>query len=274
MPLFRRKFEDPALYDRLVEDDCDIFSPPDFDQYPVIRSTAHPYAIIWKAVYEFGERELVDLHPSHITSMMTAQGIVALWNSRFKQPLPTLPQPGSGPDADGQHRSPAPSTGSRRWSRGKRDDHGQEHSTPTGHPSSEEPADQDSEWLADTPSDIASSHYDFTPPPLPDREVWIDEKSVDEQEHRPSSLAAYSPPDVDAWRKVSQDSPVHVIINRESSPFVYNDATPLVGQTEDYQEKAATPPAGDWTEWSPEYLRRIGQDGVRQLLEEYAMHQD
>lgn len=257
-----------------MKDDCEVFSPPNFDQYPVIRSTAHPYAIIWKAVHEFGDRELTDLHPPHAASMIIARGIVDLWNLLFKEPLPTLPKPSPGPDADSQRRSSAPSTGSRRWSRGKRDDDGQWHSAPAGHPSSEEPADQDSERLADAPSDIASSHYDFTPPPLTDREVWIDEKSVDEEEHRPSDLAAYSPPDVDAWRKVSQDSPIHVIINRESSPFVYNDATPLVGQTEDYLEKAATPPAGDWTEWSPEYLRRIGQDGVRQLLEEYAMHQD
>ncbi|EIM80735.1 uncharacterized protein STEHIDRAFT_172456 [Stereum hirsutum FP-91666 SS1] len=261
LPLIRRKFVNEDKRDKLGKKVFETFTPPNFDDYPLIHSTVHPYTVIWKAVLEFGDRDTNSLPRQFRASMAQAQLIVATWKKGLHIDDDAVPEALPPPGADAASSA---SKSSRRWIRNREDKTGAQQPNPSDPPSGRGNTGQ--QYAVDPHEEIPYSETVVSE----DAATAVSEESEDHT--RPCNIMPTEAPEarLDQWRKnvvvvstlpLKDDDALPLALAddtvqiRESSPFV---------NYQKYQKETPAPlPAGDWVEWQAEYTTRAGLQNGR-----------
>lgn len=261
-------------------DSGEFFRPPDFDGFPVIESTVHPYAMMWKADFELRDKNVrqVITIDSLRSLCRRALGIVDHWKMLMTSAghvVPSSEPINKGGDRDDGDRddhssdidgSVAPTSEGRASSRDERsasngDDDSNSAHAPTragGRSSHSQPAEGQTEvsYSDYQPSlDYFPSYSSSTPA--------LDDEESQEDDSRLRDLASYQPWSVDVWRSKGlpvandDDAPMH---NEELS-LVYGSDEPAIH----LQEQTATLPVGDYGHWEPDFMKRMDETRLREL---------
>lgn len=256
-PLLRLAFKTGKEYIELDSEAYELHKPATHLQWPVIESTVHPFAMIWKAVTEFGVSTPLDtlLCEDHIGIMSQAQQIYKRW-MQYADDNPHLWSPDHPPSSP----SPPSNRGSRhpnqssQWKRRRPDDDDDaDNDRPKKRPTRGGSARDSTSVIDEIPSMISYSnngHTESSPdlrsPSLIDHPVRVaaDEEADhdDVDEHRPSDLQPMRKFNISDWAK---DASAH------GEPVVESCSPDLY-----ISEKPRKPPHGQWTRWRPLYGQR------------------
>lgn len=251
-------FKDGKKYVELDETAYTLYKPNDYRCWPTVTSTVHPFAMIWKAVTEFGletplEELLVEEHGIY---MLTARIIYKRWmkyaddHRRLLSPEHSDHDP-TPPSNRGSHRSKKSSH--RKRVRTDSDD-GSVGNRPAKRSAPSKRAPNAPGAVHRAPSLVINSEdcystlssYHLASPSVIDRPVRVaheeDEEDTDDddEEDRPSALQPPRKFNIADWAKAAsvQGEPV-VEAECPSDPNVL--------------EEPRKPPRGTWKRWRPAY---------------------
>lgn len=252
-------FKEGEEWNKLDDEGYSLYKPDDYSKWPVIKSTVHPFAMIWKAVSEFGS-ELSSsrlICPSHVSLMATAQEICRLWKA-YAETHRDLWSPEdrnrgpSPPSTPGSHHT----SGSSQQKRRRSDDDGDTDGSHPSKRSQKSGGPQDAPDIVDDMPSMVSSEHDRTQsspnlqsPSLVDRPVRVadedddeEEDSDDDEEYRPSALQPKRKFNISDWAKTA---------SAQGEPVVEVKCTTTPGVS----EKPRKPPRGTWKRWRPAYAQ-------------------
>lgn len=234
-----------------------LYKPDDYTDWPEIESTVHPFAMIWKAVSEFGLGKSYDrlLCESHTILMMSAQQIYTRW-MKYAEDNPHLwspEHPNRGPSPPSNHGSRHPSNPSQSKRRRSDDDGDADDDDRPSKRSGRSGSARDAPDIVDEiPSMVSYSENDRTQsspnlqsPSLVDRPVRVaaneEEDSDDEDDdHRPAALQPKRKFNISDWAKTA---------SAEGEPVVEVECPSEPGVSEEPRK----PPRGTWKRWRPAY---------------------
>lgn len=244
-------------WSKLDDEGYTLYRPDDYPDWPVIRSTVHPFAMIWKAVSEFGLGSIDRLLcPSHLSLMALAQVIYKRWmkytetnrdlwspEDRNRGPYP--------PSTPGSHHT----SGSSQQKRRRSDDDGDTDDSRPSKRSQKSGGPQDApDIVDDLPSMVSFSENnrtqsspDLQSPSLVDRPVRVaddddeEDSDDDEEEYRPAALQPKRKFNISDWAKTA---------SAQGEPVVEVECTAAAGVLEEPRK----PPRGAWRRWRPAYL--------------------
>lgn len=254
--LLRMNFKDGLQYVELDETDHTVYKPTEYMHWPTITSTVHPFAMIWKAVTEFGlgtplEELLVE---DHRGLMFQARQIYKRWMS-YADAHPHLLSPHlsdldpSPPSNRGSRRS-GKSSGRKR-TRTDSDDGSVRNRPRNGSAPSKrarnEPGDVDRvpSLIINSEDCCTLSSYHLASPSIIDRPVRVaaeveEDSDDDDEEYRPSALQPQRKFNLADWAKTASVQAESVIEGKcPSDPNVF--------------EQPRKPPPGSWKLWPPDY---------------------
>ncbi|EIM80726.1 uncharacterized protein STEHIDRAFT_150417 [Stereum hirsutum FP-91666 SS1] len=254
--LLRMNFKDGLQYVELDETDHTVYKPTEYMHWPTITSTVHPFAMIWKAVTEFGlgtplEELLVE---DHRGLMFQARQIYKRWMS-YADAHPHLLSPHlsdldpSPPSNRGSRRS-GKSSGRKR-TRTDSDDGSVRNRPRNGSAPSKrarnEPGDVDRvpSLIINSEDCCTLSSYHLASPSIIDRPVRVaaeveEDSDDDDDEYRPSALQPQRKFNLADWAKTASVQAESVIEGKCPS-----DANVF--------EQPRKPPPGPWKLWPPDY---------------------
>lgn len=254
--LLRMEFQDGREYIELDEIAYTVYKPTGYMRWPIVKSTVHPFAMIWKAVTEFGLDTQIDklLVKDHGMLMMMAREIYTRWMNHVDDNPDLL-----SPNLSDLDPSPPSNRGSRRSkkSSGKKrartdSDDGSVRNRPRNGSAPSKRARNEPGDVDRVPSLIINSEdcctlssYHLPSPNIIDCPVRmaaeVEEDSDDEdEEYRPSALQPQRKFNLADWAKTAsvQAEPV-IEIECPSDPNI--------------SEKPRKPPRGTWKRWRPAY---------------------
>lgn len=293
--LFRREFKQGREFEELVEDKGTFYSPPNFDDYPEIQSTVHPYCMIWKAIYEIGNKvtpnEIQNIN--HRRLYLMASTIVLNWKSSMSpEALNSLSErkPRPPPDSDDPDSDHSSSTPPSNLSEDDSGGGGGGDDNIGGDGESDGDGDGNSgsdggvfdscvngarkvghQRLSHGSSLISYSNYQpaltfssSPPKSAPSEEPNQDDES-DVVEGRPDDLAPYAPWNVGNWQsKGAQALDDSLQVNHSSAVGVESSSFY-------HLEKPAQLPPGPWENWRPDFMKDMNEAKYRELAERFGM---
>lgn len=214
---------------KLDDEDCTLYKPDDILDWPVIQSTVHPFAMIWKAVSEFGLGVLQYdrlRSRSHITLMANAQDIYISW-MKYAEANPqlwSLDPRNHGPSPPSTPGSRHPTTSSRPKRRRSDDDGDKDDDSRPSKRSGKSGSPRGSPDIVDEiPSMVSYSGNNCTQsfpilqsPSLVDRPVRVaaaadEDSDDDDEEYRPADLRPRRKFNISDWAKTASEQGEPVI---------------------------------------------------------------
>ncbi|EIM82131.1 uncharacterized protein STEHIDRAFT_161477 [Stereum hirsutum FP-91666 SS1] len=285
VPLFRREFKQGCEFQELVKDKGTFYNPPNFDDYPEIQSTVHPYCMIWKAIYEIGNKvshnQIENIN--HRLLYLSALCIVEEWKfcmSPEARKLLTSRQPRHPPDsgdAHTDHSSPTLPSGP------SEDDSDSDSGGESGGESDGDGGDSDlhvsdarnsgHQHMAHGSTLISYSNYklSFTssspPKSAPSEKLTRDDES-DVVEERPDNLAPYVPWNVGDWQFKDAQPDAQALDDLQDN----HSSVLAVESLSLYRlENPAQLPRGPWEYWRPDFMKDMDEAKYRELAERFGM---
>ncbi|EIM80723.1 uncharacterized protein STEHIDRAFT_172445 [Stereum hirsutum FP-91666 SS1] len=254
--LIRMQFKKGKQHVELDKKTQTVYKTTEFERWPTVSSTVHPFAIIWKAVTEFGiDTELNQLHVAeHIPLMMQLREIYKRWmkyaDDHSHLLLPEqLDRDPSPPSNRGSRRSKKSSNRKRQRTDsddGSVGDRPKKRTLPSKRDRNE-PGEVDRVPSLVFPSSefCSLSSYHLESPSLIDRPVRVapeveEDSDDDYEEHRPSALQPQRKFNIADWAKTAS-------VQSESVMEAECPSDPNVS------EQPRKPPRGPWKLWPPAY---------------------
>lgn len=226
---------------------------------------------MWKAVKDFGNTNQDDFGSDrHWEMMLTAINIVQRWNAiirktDYAQVRARLPPQ---PDAEGDssdHLGPPGSSSSTDDSLASPSAGGE---PGVGCSNSAQPSYG---RFARIPSEVSytnnrrSLRFSSSGSPSTEAEFVSEddqsEEDSEDEDNRPAALAPYEPQDIDKWAVDSRSVDVVGL----DHPFFTDLPGEPTSPSADREEEPAHVPRGDWVEWQPDFVKRLGEGRLRAL---------
>lgn len=254
--LLRLKFKEGKEYDELAKREFESYTPDAYNDWPMIRSTAHPYPVIWKAVREFGLHTPLStlILPRHMVRMTMAREIYVLWQEYADDHRELWsyidPDSGSLPPSDRDRRQQSHTPLGKR-KRGHQDGGGDEkrsrkHPRPkkyfTGSPG--DIVDDILGMFSYSMNDHAPSSPCLQPLSPVDHSLRVaageESESESEDEGRPIALQPKRQFSITDWANAALE---------HGEPVAEDHYSP----DSQFLEEPRKPPSGPWEDWPPAY---------------------